>query len=126
MARSFQHGERGGSKLSMLITLVIVAALGFAAIKIVPVYVEAYQFQDSIETESRFAVTAYPKKTPEDVRSAIFKKAQDLDIPIKSEDIRIAITNGAVEIGTDYSVPIDLKVYQFTLQFHPHADNHTI
>ncbi len=118
--------ERGGSKISLLITLVIVAALGFTAIKIVPVYVENYQFQDSIEAESRFALTGYPKRSPDDVRADIYKKAQELDIPVKPEDIRVSMTNGAVEIGTDYSVPIDLKVYQFTLQFHPHADNHSI
>jgi hypothetical protein len=29
-------------------------------------------------------------------------------------------------ISLDYSVPIDLQVYQFSLQFHDHADNHTI
>jgi Domain of unknown function (DUF4845) len=126
MARSFQNGERGGSKMSLLITLVILAALGFTAVKIVPVYVESYQFQDSIEAESRFALTGYPKRSPDDVRNDIYKKAQELDIPVKQEDIRVSMTNGAVEIGTDYSIPIDLKVYQFTLQFHPHADNHSI
>jgi hypothetical protein len=126
MARSFQPGERGGSKLSLLITLIIVVAMGFTAVKIVPIYVENYQFQDSIEAESRFALTGYPKKGPDEVRADIFKKAQELDLPVKSEDIRVSITNGSVEIGTDYSVPIDLKVYQFTLQFHPHADNHSI
>ena len=36
------------------------------------------------------------------------------------------LDNGSVDISLDYSVPIDLAVYQFTLQFHPHADNHTI
>ncbi len=112
--------------MSLLITLVILGAMAFTAIKIVPVYVENYQFQDSIEAESRFALTGYPKKGPDDVRADIFKKAQELDIPVRSEDIRVNITNGSVEIGTDYSVPIDLKVYQFTLQFHPHADNHSI
>jgi hypothetical protein len=126
MARSSQPGEHGGSKMSLLITLVILGAMAFTAIKIVPVYVENYQFQDSIEAESRFALTGYPKKGPDDVRADIFKKAQELDIPVKSEDIRVSMTNGSVEIGTDYSVPIDLKVYQFTLQFHPHADNHSI
>lgn len=126
MNRSNYNGERGGSKLSLIITLIIVGALGFAAVKIVPVYVEAYQFQDSIEAESRFALTGYPKKSVEDIRDDIYKKAQDLDIPAKREDIRVNVTNGSVEIGTDYSVPIDLKVYQYTLQFHPHADNHTI
>ncbi|HEY4709828.1 MAG TPA: hypothetical protein VIH46_06635 [Candidatus Acidoferrales bacterium] len=123
---SNQNGERGGSKISLILTLLIVAALGFTAVKIVPVYVEAYQFQDSIEAESRFALTGYPKKSVDDIRDDIYKKALDLDIPAKREDIRVSVTNGSVEIGTDYSVLIDLKVYQYTLQFHPHADNHTI
>jgi hypothetical protein len=126
MNRSNQNGERGGSKLSLLFTLVIIGALGFTAVKIVPVYVEAYQFQDSIAAESRFALTGYPKKSIDDIRDDVYKKAQDLGIPAKREDIRVNVTNGSVEIGTDYSVLIDLKVYQYTLQFHPHADNHTI
>ena len=126
MNRSNQNGERGGSKLSLLLTIVIVGALGFTAVKIVPVYVEAYQFQDSIEAESRFALTGYPKKSVDDIRDDVYKKAQELDIPAKREDIHVNVTNGSVEIGTDYSVPIDLKVYQYTLQFHPHADNHSI
>jgi hypothetical protein len=126
MVRSNQARERGGSKLNLLITLIVLAALAFTAIKIVPVYVEAYQFQDSIEAESRFALTGYPKKSLDDIKDDIFKKVQELDIPAKREDIRLNVTNGSVEIGLDYTVPIDLKVYQFNLQFHPHADNHTI
>lgn len=126
MNRSNQNSERGGSKLSLILTLIIVVALGFTAVKIVPVYVEAYQFQDSIEAESRFALTGYPKKSVDDIRDDVYKKAVDLGVPAKREDIRVTVTNGSVEIGTDYSVPIDLKVYQYTLQFHPHADNHTI
>ena len=126
MVRSDQTRERGGSKLNLLITLIVLAALAFTAIKIVPVYVEAYQFQDSIEAESRFALTGYPKKSLDDIKDDIFKKVQELDIPAKREDIRLNVTNGSVEIGLDYTVPIDLKFYQFNLQFHPHADNHTI
>jgi YbbR domain-containing protein len=126
MVRTFEHSERGGSKMSLVITLVILGAMAFTAVKIVPVYVDNYQFQDSIEAESRFALTGYPKKSTEDVRADIYKKARELDIPVKSEDIRVNIQSGSVEIGTDYSVPIDLKVYQFSLNFHPHADNHSI
>src|SRR5271168_3795092 len=126
MTRSKRNGEQGGSKLSLLVTLIIVGALGFTAVKIIPVYVEAYQFQDSIEAESRFALTGYPKKSIDDIKDDIFKKVQELDIPAKREDIRLNVTNGSVEIGLDYTVPIDLKFYQFNLQFHPHADNHTI
>jgi hypothetical protein len=126
MDRANQIGERGGSKISFLFTIVIVGAMIFAGVKIVPPYVENYQFQDSIAAESRFALAGYPKKNADEVRDDIFKKAQELNIPVKAEDIRVSMTNGNVEIALDYSVPIDLKVYQFTLQFHPHADNHSI
>ena len=112
--------------MSALLMIAVLGALGFIAVKIVPVYVSNYEFQDSIETESRFALASYPKKNIDDVRDDVFKKAQDLGIPAKRDDIQITIENTNVDIGLDYTVPIDLAVYQFSLQFHPHADNHSI
>lgn len=118
--------QRGGSKLNLIFTLAILGAMIFAGIKIVPVYLANYQFQDAIESESRFALTGYPKKTQDDIRDDVFQKAQQLGIPAQKDAIQVALGNGTVDIGLDYSVPIDLTVYQFSLQFHPHADNHSI
>ena len=119
-------GERGGSKLNLIFTLFFLGAMVFIAVKMVPVYFANYQFQDSIESESRFALTGYPKKSSDDIREDLWKKTQELGIPAKKEDIRVVVQNGSVDLALDYSVPIDLTVYQFTLKFHPHADNHTI
>ena len=121
-----RYTERGGSKLNLLITLIVLGAMVFAAAKVVPVYFANYQFQDSIQTESKFALADYPKKTPDDIRNDVWNKAQELGIPAEKDAIRVAMDNKNVEIGLDYSVPIDLAFYQFTLQFHPHADNHSI
>jgi|SRR5215472_4209057 len=121
-----QYAQRGGSKLNLLITLIVLGTMVFAATKVVPVYFANYQFQDSIQTESKFALAGYPKKTPDDVRNDVWNKAQELGIPAEKDAIRVAMDNKDVEIGLDYSVPIDLTFYQFTLQFHPHADNHSI
>ncbi len=118
--------EHGGSKLNLVITLLIIGSMVFAGIKVVPVYVDNYQFQDAIESESRFALTGYPKKSIDDIRDDVWKKAQELSIPAQKEDIQVNVTNGSVSISLDYSVPIDLAVYQLNLQFHPHADNHSI
>jgi hypothetical protein len=126
MAQRTQNGQKGGSKINLLITLIILGSMIYTGIKIIPVYFANYQFQDSINSESRFALTGYPKRSMDDVRNDIFKKAQDLGIPAKKEDIQVSMDNGYVSIALDYSVPIDLTVYQFTLQFHPHADNHSI
>jgi hypothetical protein len=126
MAPDKKMRERGGAKLNLFLTLLVLGSMVFVGGKIVPVYFANYQFQDSIESESRFALTGFPKKTPDDVRNDIWNKAKELGIPAPKDAIRIAMDSGSVEIGLDYSVPIDLSVYQFTLQFHPHADNHSI
>jgi hypothetical protein len=126
MVRESKNGERGGSKVNLVVTLLVLGAMVLVAIKIVPVYFANYQFQDSIESESRFALTGYPKKSADDVRNDIWNKAKDLGIPATKDQIQVAMDNGSVSIGLDYAVPIDLAVYQFTLQFHPHADNHSI
>jgi len=124
--RSHQGSEHGGSRLNLMLTLLIVGFLIFAAVEIVPVYVNNYQFQDSMQSEARFALS-YPVKSAEDIRNDLWRKAQDLSIPLATkDDIKVTETSSDVEINVDYSVPVNLKVYQFTLQFHPHADNHTI
>ena len=100
--------------------------MAIAAVKIAPPYVENYEFQDAINIEAQFAETGYPKKTGNEIRQEVSKKAEDLGIPADPQDIQLDMSNGNVSISLDYSVPINLYVYQFNLQFHPHADNHTI
>jgi hypothetical protein len=130
MARSSQSGsrrsERGGSTVNMLLAFVIIGSIGYVGFKLIPPYFANYQFQDSIETESRFALTGYPKRSQNDIQNEVFKKAQDLGIAVKPDDVHVVMDSTTCAISLDYSVPIDLQFYQFTLQFHDHADNHTI
>jgi len=100
--------------------------MAFAGIKIIPVYFANYEMQDAVETETRFAYSGYPKKTVDEIREEVWRKAQDLGIPAQKDAVQVDLGNGTVAIGLQYSVPIDLLVYQFTLEFNPHADNHTI
>ncbi len=126
MCQPERAGERGGSKLKLLFALTVLGGIIFSAVQILPAYFAYYQLQDSLRTEARFAMAGFPKKGEDNIRDDIWKEMLDLEIPAKREDIKVSLADGAVDISLDYSVPIDLKVYQFTLQFHPHADNHTI
>jgi hypothetical protein len=118
---------RGTARLNLIMTLLFLGATIFVAVKIIPPYFTNYQFQDAVESEARFALAGYPRKSEDDIRQDIFDKAQKLDLPIKKkEEILVTMNQGSVSISLDYSIPIDLLVYQFSLQFHPHADNHTI
>jgi hypothetical protein len=116
--------QRGGSKLNLLFTLLIVGALVFTGFTVVPALFAKFQLQDAIETESRFAVINH--KGEDEIREDVWKKMQELGIPATKDAIRVVAAQRDVTISIDYSVPVDLKVFQFNLEFHPHADNHTL
>jgi hypothetical protein len=119
-----RSSERGGSKLNTVLTLLVVGFLIFSGVKIVPAYFANYQLQDSMQTEARFAIANH--KAEEDIREDIWKKVQELEIPAKRENIKVSSEQRSVAISLDYVIPVDLRVYQFILEFHPHADNHTL
>jgi hypothetical protein len=104
--------------------LLVLAAMAFSAFKIVPAYFANYQLQDSMTTEARFAMVN--RKNPNDVQDDVWKKIQELGIPAKKDDIVVTSDQNLVQIIVNYSVPVDLIVYQYSLQFHPQADNKAI
>ncbi len=111
-----------------MLTLLLLVALILAFVKIIPAYVAYYQFEDAIKSEARFALTGYPKKSLDDIRDDIYKKAQELDIPASRDAIQLIVdpTNGQVDITVDYNVTFDLALFAWPHDFHAHADNHTI
>ena len=121
------HGsERGGAKLSFAITVIILAVMAFCAFKVAPSWFANYQLQDAMTSEARFATSTYPKKTPDDIQGDVFKKASDLGVPARKEDIKVTFEGNLVTISLDYAVTYDLAVTQITHQFHLYADSRSI
>ena len=99
----------------------VLVAFIYAAAMVLPVLINEYQFQDSIQDIARFA--SVNRKTNEQIQKAVLDEAQKEDLPVQAEDIKVQNQAGNVHINVDYSVMIDLKVYQWTLNFHPAAYN---
>jgi hypothetical protein len=118
--RRQRNPERGGSRISSLITLVIIAFAVFAIWKVAPPYMNNYQLQDTMSEEARFAVVNH--KAGEDVHADMMKKINELGIPATDKDVTVTTNPTSTQISVHYSVPVDLKVYQFTLDFSPTAD----
>ena len=110
--------------MNLFLTVAFLGSMIFAGVKVIPPYFANYQMQDSMETEARFAVSN--RKAEQDIRDDMARKAKELGIPAKPDSLKVAYDGSAVQISMDYSIPVDLVVYQFTLQFHPHADNRSI
>lgn len=119
-----RHRERGASRLKVTLFFAVVVALIYVGVKVIPVLVNNYQFQDAIESTARFA--SVNRQTPEDIRAAVVKEAQNEDIPVAAQDIHVKGDAGHVEIAADYSVTVNLVIYQWTLNFHPYAKNNPL
>ncbi len=121
----FRQRERGSSRFRALLTLAFVCLCIFLGIKIIPVLVNNYELVDSMKEEARYA--GVNRRDPELIRDDMYKKMKELDIPAKREDVHVEMIGPSMfEISLEYTVVVDLRVYQLSLNFHPQADSNSI
>ena len=113
--------QRGEGRFKAIAFLAIVVFGGFCAVKLLPPYIAEYQLSDKMQEQARFAVVN--RYSEDQIRDTIFKEAQDLDVPIKKEEIKVLANPSVVRISLDYTVPIDLLVYKMDLHFTPSSEN---
>ena len=99
----------------MFFLVAFIAAL-FAATQYGPAYYAAFQFNDFIRQEVKFAVTA--KKTIDGVRSDILREAMELGISLDRRAISITKRGPSFTVEFDYHWPINLRFYKHELVFH--------
>ena len=120
-AEAKRSRERGAGSLKAIVWTVILVAFVYAAVMLIPVLINEYEFQDSLQNIARYA--SVNRKNNEQIKQAVLEEAQKEDLPIQAADIKVEGSAGNVHINVDYSVTVDLKVYQWTLNFHPDATN---
>ena len=113
--------ERGEGKFKAIAYTVVLLLLIYVAYKLMPPYVADYQLSDKMQEQARYAVVN--RYTEDQIRDNIYKVAQDLDVPVKREAIKVFTTNQVVKISMDYTVPIDMLFYHVDLHFTPSSEN---
>jgi len=111
--------------LKMVSGIVVMVASVYLIAVLAPPFFSNYQFEDAIRTEAQ--MDTYNTKTEEQIRDAIFKKAQDLDVPVSREQIKVqrsGVTgSGSITIEAPYIVHISLPGYAVDLNFDPSTRN---
>jgi hypothetical protein len=119
------RSERGGARLKTLIWLALAVALIFCTIKILPVYISNYQLSDWMKSEVLF--TLGKPMTNDALTEAVVRELRSLNIEAGKDSIQILQNDSrGVHIRVDYTVNVDLKVYQLQLHFTPDADNQSL
>jgi cell division protein FtsL len=119
-----RNRQRGAGRIKAIIWTLILASFIYVSVKVVPILFNEYQFQDGIQTIARYA--SANRQSLEQINQAVLKEAEKDDLPIGANDIKVEAASGNVHISADYSVTVDLKVYQWTLNFHPAVVNNAL
>jgi predicted membrane protein len=114
------RSQRGEGRLKAFIYFGILVAAIFVSVRLVPAFVAEYQLKDKITEQARSAVVN--RLTEDQIRDNIFRTIQDLDIPAKRDDVKVANTNRGVPISVHYTVPVDFLVYLTEINFSPSSE----
>ena len=116
--------EQGGSRLQLLIALLIVAAIILAAVRITPVYVSSYEFEDAMRSQAKYA--GVNRKAPQQIQQELHRKALELSLPLERKQISVTPAARGVRIAARYTVPVDLVVYTANFTFDFQADTGSV
>ena len=105
-----------GLKSRQLFFVLFTAAVVYVAAQFGAVYYRAFQFQDFVYQEVRFASSK--RKPTEKVRASIADEAKNWDIPVMPRDIHITKRGPSFSVEIDYSLIVDLRVHQFVWPQH--------
>ncbi len=98
--------------------LVLLGLFVYLASKFAPPYVTNNQFLDAMDSVARDAAAG--NYNDDKVHLLLLKKAKDLDLPVKDDDIHIKRTGGEVIIEVDYTIVIELPlVNDYKWSFSP-------
>ena len=115
-------------RIKMILGIFSIVAAVYLCAALIPPYFANYQFEDAIKTEAQ--MSTYSTKTEDAIRETVFKKAQDLDIPVAKEHIKVQRTGGqntgSILIEARYTVHVNLPGYPLDLNFDPSTLNKSV
>ena len=118
-------GERGFGNLRAIMGLVVIALIIYLAVKLIPPYVNNYQFQQAIDGVARYS--AYiQNKSAEDVKNEVYAKAKECDVLLPPDAVEVEKTGTTVNIDVKYVVVVDLPGKGVEMRFNPTAGNKMI
>lgn len=116
--------QRGGSRVKLILWLFVILAIVFASFRVVPVLVDDFEFTSGIQDIARYA--SVNRQSVDDITNAVLKEAVKDDLPVSKENIKVQSMSGNIRINVEFSVTVDLIVYQWTLNFNPAVSNNSL
>ena len=112
----------GSARVKVLLTLLIVAGLGYVGNKLIPVYWSYLSMYDPVKEAAMAA--SRPGKEAE-ARADLIARAKGVGVALDEENVEIDRDGNFVTVRVAWEVPVDLRVYRRTLRFRIESKAHT-
>jgi len=111
------RGNRGAANVGCIIWLIILSLVGYVLYKVVPVKIASSEFFDTMQEQASFGSI----KDPKFIEYEILKKAEELQLPVKKENLKITKMRDAIKVEAHYEITIDFfsGVYKYVWKFDP-------
>ena len=111
------RGIRGGANVGCIIWLVILGFVSYVLWKVVPVKVASAEFFDTMQEQASFGSI----KDPKFIEYEILKKAEELQLPVKKENLKVTKSSNAIKVEAHYEITIDFfnGAYKYVWKFDP-------
>ena len=108
---------RGGGTIGCIVWLAIVAMIGYALTRIVPVKVAASRFEDFMSEEAGYGSI----KTVSQIQKEILAKAKELQVPVTKDNLTITKVRESITVEAHYQMSIDFfgGSYTYVWKFDP-------
>jgi hypothetical protein len=109
--------SRGAGNIGCLLWLVVVVAVGHVLWKVVPVKIRTSEFYDVMQEQASFGSI----KSEQQIQYEILRRAQELQIPVTKENLKIIRARESLTVEAHYTIPIELfgGAYKYVWRFDP-------
>lgn len=107
--------ESGGGSFGLIVTLIILAVIGYIAYQVVPIYVHNYELNNYLNEVALEAVSNRIKV--DDVPAAVVERCEALNLPVELGDVNMDSGGNAINIHVAYTAPVRLLSYTWVIHF---------
>jgi hypothetical protein len=108
--------ERGASAVKSVLVLLIIVLIVYVVLKLLPVKIDTYAFEDEMREIAKYQ--GFKTQAEAEIKEKLVRKANELELPVKPNDIQVQKTSGDLIIRADYTVDVNflgLYVYHWDM-----------
>src|ERR1039457_6173637 len=119
------RGQRGGARIRTLTWMGLLLSVVFFSYKVIPSYCANYQLEGGLQARLPFLMVNHT--TDDALYASITREMLNEGIEVTNDNIKIIQNNSrGINVQIDYTVKLDLLVYQTNLHFTPEMNSQAL